>query len=180
MAVFELPRLPLRVKLVDAAGHAQALFQLWWQKVVEKIEAQEAIQDQLIADLAAAQAELEATQAELTATQADLAAAVADLAATQADLAATQADVSTAQTDLTQVQADIANLEASMIAIADTFNLVAFLAGANFTGAVDVQAALRCDSLRIDQGPTAETVTPTHTVTVSLNGTDYKLPAVAA
>lgn len=34
--------------------------------------------------------------------------------------------------------------------------------------------------LRINQAPAAGAITPTHTVTVNLNGTDYKIPVVAA
>lgn len=55
---FDLPRLPM-VGLTDEA------FQIYWQKVVEAIEAQETSQDQLIADLTAAQADIAAAQAEL-------------------------------------------------------------------------------------------------------------------
>lgn len=46
--------------------------------------------------------------------------------------------------------------------------------------AIDAQGLVRVDSLRIDQTPTAETITPTHTVTVNLNGTNYKIPVQAA
>jgi hypothetical protein len=57
---------------------------------------------------------------------------------------------------------------------------LARLAGATFSGAVDVQALLRCDSFRIDQTPTAEVVVCTHTIVVSVDGTDYKIPCVTA
>jgi hypothetical protein len=57
---------------------------------------------------------------------------------------------------------------------------LARLAGATFTGAVDVQALLQCNSFRIDQSPTSETVVCTHTITVSVDGTNYKIPIVAA
>jgi hypothetical protein len=53
-------------------------------------------------------------------------------------------------------------------------------AGDVMTGALDVHALVQCDSFRIDATPTAETITPTHTVTISVNGTDYKIPIVAA
>lgn len=53
---------------------------------------------------------------------------------------------------------------------------VVLITGAEF----DVRTAFRCDGLRIDQAPTAGTITPTHTLTISLNGTDYKIPCVAA
>lgn len=45
---------------------------------------------------------------------------------------------------------------------------------------LDVAGTARVDALRIDQAPTAETPSATHTVTVSLNGVDYKLLCVAA
>ena len=47
-----------------------------------------------------------------------------------------------------------------------------------FTG-LDV-ASIVCDSFRIDQTPTAETVVCTHTITISVDGTDWKIPIVAA
>jgi hypothetical protein len=39
---------------------------------------------------------------------------------------------------------------------------------------------LRCDTFRIDQAPVAETVVCTHTITISVNGTNYKIPIIAA
>lgn len=39
---------------------------------------------------------------------------------------------------------------------------------------------VRCDAFRIDQSPTAEVVVCTHTITISVGGTDYKIPIVAA
>lgn len=48
-------------------------------------------------------------------------------------------------------------------------------AGDTFTGAVDVQAALRADSLRLDQTATASAVTTTHTTPIDINGTTYYL-----
>jgi hypothetical protein len=53
-------------------------------------------------------------------------------------------------------------------------------AGDVMTGALDVHALVQCDSFRIDVTPTAETITPTHTITISVNGTNYKIPLVAA
>lgn len=35
-------------------------------------------------------------------------------------------------------------------------------------------------SVRINQSPTSETITPTHTIILNINGTNYKLPCVAA
>lgn len=45
---------------------------------------------------------------------------------------------------------------------------------------LDVAGLSRCNSFRIDQAPTAETPTATHTITISANGTNYKLLCVAA
>lgn len=50
---FRLARLPRGAALVDKEGRPAAAFQQWWQSVVEAIEAQEAVQDQLIAENAA-------------------------------------------------------------------------------------------------------------------------------
>ena len=41
-------------------------------------------------------------------------------------------------------------------------------------------STLRAASLRLDVTPTSETITPTHTITISVNGTNYKIPCVAA
>lgn len=46
--------------------------------------------------------------------------------------------------------------------------------------ALDVVGTIQADGLRLDLTPTAETITPTHTITVSINGTNYKIPMVAA
>lgn len=43
---------------------------------------------------------------------------------------------------------------------------------------LDMVGQMRCDSLRIDVTPTAETPVPTHTVPISLNGTVYRIPCV--
>lgn len=48
-----------------------------------------------------------------------------------------------------------------------------------FTTNIDV-ADVRTDTFRIDQAPVAEVIVATHTLTISLNGTDYKIPCVAA
>lgn len=45
---------------------------------------------------------------------------------------------------------------------------------------LDVAGLVRCDSLRIDATPVAETVTCTHSITFSANGTQYKIPCAAA
>lgn len=43
---------------------------------------------------------------------------------------------------------------------------------------LDMVGLMRCDSFRIDQAPVAATPTPTHTFTISLNGTTYRVPCV--
>lgn len=48
-----------------------------------------------------------------------------------------------------------------------------------FAPSVDVPSVV-CDTLRINETPTAETVVCTHTVVVNINGTNYKFPCVAA
>lgn len=45
---------------------------------------------------------------------------------------------------------------------------------------LDVTGTIQADGLRLDLTPTAETISPTHTITVNINGTDYKIPIVAA
>lgn len=47
-------------------------------------------------------------------------------------------------------------------------------------GTMNLNGTLQADGLRIDVTPTSETITPTHTITISINGTDYKIPIVAA
>ncbi len=45
---------------------------------------------------------------------------------------------------------------------------------------LDVAGTVQADALRLDVTPTAETPTATHTITISANGTNYKLLCVAA
>lgn len=60
-------------------------------------------------------------------------------------------------------------------------NVVPLLDGVNvWSAAQDIQAALRCDSFRLDQAPIAEVIVCTHTITISVDGTDYKIPLVVA
>lgn len=48
--------------------------------------------------------------------------------------------------------------------------------GGTITGAVDIQASLQCDSLRIDGTPTvAAAVASTHKLEINVNGTTYYL-----
>jgi septal ring factor EnvC (AmiA/AmiB activator) len=93
VSAFRLPRIPRTTPIVDATGKVMQTFQQWWQSVVEKIEAQETSQDQVIADLTAAQADIVTTQTDLAATQADLAVAVADIAAAQAAITGITTDL---------------------------------------------------------------------------------------
>lgn len=43
-----------------------------------------------------------------------------------------------------------------------------------------VAGTIQADGLRLNVTPTSETITPTHTITFSANGTNYKIPCVAA
>lgn len=44
------------------------------------------------------------------------------------------------------------------------------------TNMLDVAGTIQADGLRLDVTPTAETPSMTHTITISINGTNYKLP----
>jgi hypothetical protein len=46
--------------------------------------------------------------------------------------------------------------------------------------ALDVTGTVQADGLRLDLTPTAEVIVPTHTITISVNGTNYKIPLVLA
>lgn len=48
---FRLPRLPRDAQITDKDGRPSLTFQRWWQSTIEKIEAQEAIQDQALIDI---------------------------------------------------------------------------------------------------------------------------------
>lgn len=45
---------------------------------------------------------------------------------------------------------------------------------------LNVNGTLRADGLRLDLTPTMESLTPTHSITISINGTNYKIPLQAA
>lgn len=45
---------------------------------------------------------------------------------------------------------------------------------------LNVNGTLRADGLRLDLTPTSESLTPTHSITISVNGTNYKIPLQAA
>jgi hypothetical protein len=53
----------------------------------------------------------------------------------------------------------------------------ATVATINTTG-IDIPGEVRGNSFRIDQAPVAATPVPTHTFTISLNGTTYRIPCV--
>jgi hypothetical protein len=59
---FRLPRLLNNFALVAGDGLPTRLFSQWWQTVVEKIETQEGVQDEVIADLVAVQGTLPTLQ----------------------------------------------------------------------------------------------------------------------
>ncbi len=61
--------------------------QIWWQQVVESIEKQEALQDDIIADVQQAQIDIVAAQVAITATQASQAAQLVLIEAAQRDIA---------------------------------------------------------------------------------------------
>lgn len=48
-----------------------------------------------------------------------------------------------------------------------------------FAPSVDVPDVI-CDTFRINQAPAAGVIVATHTITINVNGTDYKIPMVAA
>lgn len=45
---------------------------------------------------------------------------------------------------------------------------------------LNVNGLLRTNSFRIDQAPVSEAIVPTHTITINVNGTDYKIAVQAA
>jgi hypothetical protein len=52
--------------------------------------------------------------------------------------------------------------------------------GDTMSGALNVNDLLECDTFKINVSPTAETVVCTHTITISVGATAYKIPIVAA
>jgi hypothetical protein len=51
---FRLPRLPTTDEIVEVSRRPSVKFQRWWQSVIQKIETQEAAQDQMLEDIATA------------------------------------------------------------------------------------------------------------------------------
>lgn len=47
-------------------------------------------------------------------------------------------------------------------------------------GDADFAGTIQADGLRLDVTPTSETIVCTHTITININGTDYKVPCRAA
>jgi hypothetical protein len=77
------------------------------------------------------------------------------------------------------------DLYLSPINAAGALNNVLILDGSSqlstFSGGIDVTGEAHCNSLRIDQTPTAFTsgfITPTEYITVNLNGTDWRIPVI--
>lgn len=48
--------------------------------------------------------------------------------------------------------------------------------GDTMSGALNVNALLECDTFRVNVAPVAETITATHTLTINVNGTNYRIP----
>lgn len=59
--------------------------------------------------------------------------------------------------------------------LVDALAILNALTSIDFTKPVDVQAALRCDSLRIDANPAASVTAASHALPINLNGTTYYL-----
>jgi len=59
--------------------------------------------------------------------------------------------------------------------LVDALAILNALTSIDFTKPVDVQAALRCDSLRIDASPAASATAASHALPINLNGTTYYL-----
>jgi hypothetical protein len=52
--------------------------------------------------------------------------------------------------------------------------------GDTMSGDLNVNALLECDTFKINVSPVAETVVCTHTITIAVGATNYKIPLVAA
>lgn len=155
---------------VDATGRPTTQFIIFWQKFVNALK--QAI-DGLTANIAA-----------VVAAQAD-----ADAAQINADALETPQYLTLANTALLSAERRLVGGTGVVITdggagstatieidtVTDLGYTPANKAGETFSGAVDVQAALRCDSLRIDIAASASVATITHSVPVNLNGTTYYL-----
>lgn len=89
---FRLPRLPRGIKIAGKGGEPTTDFARWWQSTIEKIEAQEALQDETIA-------QVQANQLDIIAAQDELASQLEQIIAAQsaADAAQASADAVTLQ-----------------------------------------------------------------------------------
>jgi hypothetical protein len=47
-------------------------------------------------------------------------------------------------------------------------------------GTIEARGQMRCDTFRIDTYAAVETITPDKTITISVNGVNYKIPIKAA
>lgn len=112
--MLRLPRLRSNFPIITPEGKPDKAFQQWWQSVVEALEAQEAVQDQILADLQQQVNDIAAVQAaaaaaDAAAMTAQAAAAAAQAQATAATTAATTASTAaaTANTAALAAQAEV-------------------------------------------------------------------------
>ena len=80
---YRTPRIQRDTLIADARGVVSGLFQRWWNSFADKLDAQEAAQDVLLAQVIAAQAAATAAAAAAVVAQSAAAAAAADAAAAQ-------------------------------------------------------------------------------------------------
>lgn len=104
---------------------------------------------------------------------------IEDQAATEGEVAAIDTAVTALQEEQEDQNLSLATLDTRLDALEVDAPYVE-VSGDAMTGALDVQALLQCDSFRIDQTPTLEAIVPTHSITISANGTNYKFAVVAA
>jgi len=123
----------------------------------------------------AAATETAQTTAEAAAVAATAAQTTADTIAAAAFLVLTASTALSAERVLTGdtgVTLDVATAGLAKIVV-DPVAILNALAAIVLTAPVDVQAALRCDSLRVDTAPTATATVSTHSLPINCNGTVY-------
>lgn len=127
----------------------------------------------LAADLANTQEELETTNTAVDAAQEAIEAA---------ELSLTSLDTRVDTLETFQAAGPYAKLAggAGAVFIGGITGTTLGLSGALTAASADFAGEARCNSFRIDQTPTAETITPTHTMTISVDGTNYKVALQAA